>query len=37
MISAWWLIPAFFAGVFLGVFFIGLCAASRNGQGGDDG
>ena len=37
MISAWVLIPAFFAGVFTGVFFIALCFASRNGQGGDDG
>jgi hypothetical protein len=36
MISAWWLIPALFAGAFLGALFLGLCAASRNGQGGDD-
>jgi len=35
MIPAWVLVPAFFAGVFFGVLVVALCAASRNGQGGD--
>lgn len=36
MISAWWLIPAFVAGACIGLLFLALCAASRNGQGGED-
>jgi hypothetical protein len=36
MISAWFLIPAFFVGAFFGALVLGLCAASRNGQGGDE-
>lgn len=30
MISAWWLILAVFGGVFLGMFLMGLMAASRD-------
>ena len=30
MISAWWLIPAVFAGVFFGVLFVGLCNAGKH-------
>ena len=29
MISAWWLIAAFFAGIFCGVFLIGLVSGNR--------
>jgi len=36
MIPAWLLIPAIVAGACLGVFLMCLCAASRNGQGGDE-
>jgi hypothetical protein len=36
MISAWFLIPAFFAGACIGALLVVLCAASRNGQGGDE-
>lgn len=33
MISVWWLIPAFFAGVMTGVFLIGLVSGNRNDGG----
>ena len=36
MISAYWLIAAFFVGAVFGALLMGLCAASRNGQGGCD-
>ena len=32
MISAWWLLVAFFAGGMFGVMVAGLCAAGRNGS-----
>jgi hypothetical protein len=37
MISAYWLIPAVFAGVAIGILIVAVCAASGNGQGGDGG
>ena len=32
MISVWWILPAFFVGMCVGVFFLALC----NGNKGDD-
>ena len=36
MISIWWLVPALFAGVCIGVFVAALCMASENGNGRGD-
>ena len=32
MISWWWLIPAFIVGMMAGIFYLGLCSASKNGN-----
>jgi hypothetical protein len=36
MISIWWAVAALFVGAFLGVLLCAICAASHNGNGGDD-
>jgi hypothetical protein len=32
MISAWWLIPAVFAGAVFGIFLLGIISSGRDGR-----